>query len=547
MKTNIFILLVTVLFVFYGCSEYTTPAAPPTQEAQIHPAGADQVGSPDFHGNTIRALGWDMRGCKKCHGATYSGGTSQKSCITGCHMKTAGPENCTTCHGNQNSAPPRDLSRNTVSTAAGVGAHQNHAAYYGVFRTESQWCAECHLVPTAAQLYDTTHLDVDGQSEVLMNGYGKTVTNATSSPYYTSSLPTYTPTSTYDVTAKTCNNTYCHGYFKNGNTTNKPGWTDQNPASCGSCHGDALTGGLTKAQRALPTGTHPANKECLFCHYQTISDTSLTPLNSKHINAQIDIAHPGSSDIVTYTSRYFHGKNIRNNSWDMLNCKYCHGPNYDATANSVTSCKSCHTQTKGPEDCATCHFYPTQAVSGWKDLDNNSANSARGMGAHITHTMDSTSSKPIVCADCHDVPSGLYVAGHLLNSDNRAEVVYNGLWRQISTYQNVTVQPNPSYDKTASTCSDTYCHGAFNGGNRTNKPVWNNAQSGACGTCHGDPTTAGLTVAERARPTTHKGSGVDEVIWKDCGFCHTSAVTVDGSGNVTFKDAKKHVNGIVER
>jgi hypothetical protein len=33
---------------------------------------------------------------------------------------------------------------------------------------------------------------------------------------------------------------------------------------------------------------------------------------------------------------------------------------------------------------------------------------------------------------------------------------------------------------------------------------------------------------------------------ENCSFCHGNTVTVDGSGNVTHKDPKKHVNGVVD-
>jgi predicted CxxxxCH...CXXCH cytochrome family protein len=52
-------------------------------------------------------------------------------------------EGCTSCHGDDNPAPPRDLSGNTDPSAPGVGAHQVHLA--GTERSRAVECNECHV------------------------------------------------------------------------------------------------------------------------------------------------------------------------------------------------------------------------------------------------------------------------------------------------------------------------------------------------------------------------------------------------------------------
>src|SRR5512135_2432417 len=49
-----------------------------------HTAGWKQTSSANFHGVFLKAMGYDARECQTCHGAAYTGGTSDVSCF-GCH------------------------------------------------------------------------------------------------------------------------------------------------------------------------------------------------------------------------------------------------------------------------------------------------------------------------------------------------------------------------------------------------------------------------------------------------------------------------------
>ncbi len=187
-----------------GCSENKNPVPPKT-----HPDSWTQVNSPDFHGNKviqsgyasctschgidftggesrsscftchdsyphnsgwialatanshgdyIRAAHWSMDNCKACHGADYRGGKSGSSCFK-CHQDEAGPEACNVCHGSQaNSAPPEDLTNNTLTSAIGVGAHQVHVTRFGT-------CEICHQIPTSFN--DPRHIDDTPNAEVV--------------------------------------------------------------------------------------------------------------------------------------------------------------------------------------------------------------------------------------------------------------------------------------------------------------------------------------------------------------------------------------------
>ncbi len=123
-------------------------------------------------------------------------------------------------------------------------------------------CSECHKVPGG--LFTPGHIDSDQPAELIFNGpLGINKTNEPSTSEYDSSLPLYQPNPTFDYTELTCANTYCHGYFKNGNLENEPVWNDPSTSQCGSCHGD---GSNPLPKRASNGGTHPSDANCYMCH-----------------------------------------------------------------------------------------------------------------------------------------------------------------------------------------------------------------------------------------------------------------------------------------
>jgi predicted CxxxxCH...CXXCH cytochrome family protein len=83
----------------------------------------------------------------------------------------------------------------------------------------------------------------------------------------------------------------------------------------------------------------------------------------------------------------------------------------------------------------------------------------------------------------------------------------------------------PTWNGTS--CSATYCHGAFPGGNAGNAPIWTAEPTGACNTCHGLPP---------ASPHPAVDGGLDA-----CRTCHadpfSGASHVDGRLDVGGHDA----------
>jgi predicted CxxxxCH...CXXCH cytochrome family protein len=273
-------LSLTVLFV--SCSDLKRDLPTATSSGvQVHNAGWIDESSANFHGKAIQGNGWNTSDCKSCHGPDYSGGTSGKSCLL-CHNQAGGPENCRTCHGGNNAAPPKDLAGNTNSPR--VGAHQAHLLADSVFAAVS--CNECHTVPST--LASAGHIDLTGRAEVLFNG-----------SVVKSSFGSHAGTATrsYSYTSFRCDNIYCHGYFPNGNNAS-PVWNDVTGQykACGSCHGD--TSQSTIGLRALPKtrlngGTHLSQQDnsnilqCYRCHSSAI-DANYKLSSSKHVNGYVD-------------------------------------------------------------------------------------------------------------------------------------------------------------------------------------------------------------------------------------------------------------------
>ncbi len=244
-------------------------------DIRIHPSDWVSVTSENSHGKFIRKTGWNLEQCKQCHGSNYQGGISKSSCYT-CHNAPGGPEACNTCHGNLvNSAPPRDLNNNFSTSAKGVGAHQSHVIAGEISLGFD--CNECHIKPNV--LKSPGHLDETSGAEVI---FSDSSLARNSTPI---GIGEYLiPNPIYDNL--TCSNTYCHGYFRNGNLNNAPKWTfvDGSQSACGTCHG------------LPPDGTHPQVSEtscASSCHNDVVELTSDGKLRIKdklkHVNGKLNL------------------------------------------------------------------------------------------------------------------------------------------------------------------------------------------------------------------------------------------------------------------
>jgi predicted CxxxxCH...CXXCH cytochrome family protein len=269
MKTlNLIVLVSFTLLLLAGCSE-TKETTPVTQTAvSVHGKGFTDPASANFHAKYIQSKNFDLTLCQSCHGATFTGGTTGQSCNT-CHSKPGGPENCTTCHGSVNAAPPKDLKDNVSPKVRGVGAHQKHVL--GGSLGAPVACNECHTVP--ATLYAAGHLDATANAEVRFD--------SVSSNYRSNAV--------YTASNVSCTNTYCHGNMPGGNVNTTITWTDTSATAvaCGTCHGDVTK--TTLKEKAFPKSGHTfaaVTTDCSTCHGDVVN-ASLAIINpSRHINGK---------------------------------------------------------------------------------------------------------------------------------------------------------------------------------------------------------------------------------------------------------------------
>jgi predicted CxxxxCH...CXXCH cytochrome family protein len=266
--TAIFLLLI-IITIFPGCSKQSDNLVTTTYSSVTHGDGWLNPASTNFHGKVIATTyGWKYDKCKQCHGTDYNGGNTQSSCYP-CHKYS--PEYCGLCHGNsQHFYPPKSLNGNTLATQQGVGAHDVHLNSDSTVRYSAKVsCYECHI--EISSFSDTNHIGSNPSvATVVFGTLAKTVTSG------------YTPNPVWDKNPQTCSGTYCHGYFKNGNTTATPTFTDPNSVVCGSCHGNSTTGNPTPGGHTY----YPTN--CSLCHSAVVDSNRVIINKYKHVNGVVD-------------------------------------------------------------------------------------------------------------------------------------------------------------------------------------------------------------------------------------------------------------------
>lgn len=283
--------------IFISCSEMNKDL-PSSPTISFHKPGIINPNSPDFHGKLISSTDWTMKECRQCHGKNYGGGIiteASGNCMT-CHTQPTGPEACNTCHGDfanpTRIAPPRALNGSISSSYRGVGAHNKHL-FTNTFALRVE-CNECHINPTLFS--SPSHIDDTPRAELVFGNLSKAETNETNTTDYDASLPLFKPNPVYNYETNSCSNTYCHGYFKNGNTNFVVSFTaGEDGAKCGTCHGDVNASNPLAI--ALPKissqgGTHPNSTACANCHPGVVSLVSgkfVITDPSKHINGKLSV------------------------------------------------------------------------------------------------------------------------------------------------------------------------------------------------------------------------------------------------------------------
>lgn len=172
--------------------------------------------------------------------------------------------------------------------------------------------------------------------------------------------------------------------------------------------------------------------------------------------------------------------------------------------------------------CVTCHGDATRTplttdaagVAFAPPVDASGAATGAKVGAHQTHLRaGSLRGSGVDCATCHVTPAN--------GEPHTPGVALRGL-ASVALASGPAISPAYS----AGTCSNTYCHGKFNGGLAATVSWTGTSTEAACGSCH-------------AIPPLLKTNGTAHTTSTTCGNCH------GGYTNVSVNPAT-HVNGQID-
>ncbi len=351
--------------------------------------------------------------------------------------------NCIGCHGNSpNTSGYVSVASepNYDSTGANLPKSNSHNVHVGAAGATT--CYYCHadVVGVAGTSVNTRHIN-RLITYSTSNVVGKTFSRGA---------------------GKTCSNIACHG-------AGSPVATWGGAAlSCNGCHGDATS---------LTTGKHAAhsnnasqigtNLGCVACHAQVVS--SNTSYNNRSLHAN---GFPNYSGAMA-------GKNSA-----ACNAAYCHSNGKGAPGLAVN-----WTSTPAFTYCNGCHG--TSNTAGYPDYANSGAPGSATANSHLSHATKLAWTGAASCELCHfqtvnSAGTAILGTGRHLNGNALIgnDVVFNTVKAGSATY-------NPALRS----CSNTACHG-------TPAPVWGDAASAGCKTCH-----SSLTGAHAAHVGTTMSSG----------------------------------------
>ncbi|GFE56433.1 CxxxxCH/CxxCH domain-containing protein [Geobacter sp. AOG1] len=229
-------------------------------------------------------------------------------------------------------------------------------------------------------------------------------------------------------------------------------------------------------------------------------------------------------------------------------CQGCHnvpvGNSYptEHTSTNPDVCRSCHSHGSKigsfSADCQGCHGFPPvqntpggpngYAVAGNNSYANDPYFKDESNAGHRTHAGKVLLSYG--CNECH--------AGNTHGSGNFQQV-----FKATSNIIAATGGATPMYNASTGTCSNVYCHS--NGRQSYASPLWSNASTGACGTCHATtPYIGGPFISSNAHfpHFSSNGSSYGPMLTPrnatSCQTCHTAftgefgATHVDGTVQV---------------
>lgn len=253
---------------------------------------------------------------------------------------------------------------------------------------------------------------------------------------------------------------------------------------------------------------------------------ALVGCSEEMVHSTLPDAHP--QEWMAQESENFHGKVSQSSG--VASCIECHGADFDGGRSRV-SCVDCHAHVEG--FCVACHGgLENQSGAPPYSLRGTTVTTSRGVGAHTVHLDGGDLSAGFECTMCHDVPAFTLQEGHYdslsttgyLFTDSIAEIAWGDFAGTESHWSHASA-----------TCSNTYCHGNFTGGNSDNAVVWNGSNQAVCGSCHDIGTEPASLGWKHAYHVGVAGLGCDE--------CH--AGVVDAATSIV--DKSLHVNGNVDQ
>lgn len=542
-------------------------------------AWTDSVAKPaDFHGNYILADRQDSTAslCAKCHGTDYTGGTSDKSCFK-CHDQYPHPANwmnpashgtftknngsprydyCRKCHGDETANGGNTGIRcyschDQFPHKPGFETGDGHGRYLltnGLGKIYSD-CADCHGVDlkggtTGVSCY-TCHSNfphennwADSSNQASPAFHGSYLLAKERPAAYGECRTCHAANNSGGPTGYSC--FQCHNNFPHPDEWGSTGHGsyvmsnggDASLGFCRKCHGDDLRGGSSQIScyQCHQSFPHPATwadttsgdfhgrylfaqnlpqgyNDCRVCH-KADSSGGITGYSCYQCHS--DFPHPAGWS--GNGSPNLHKAKIKESYYDLGYCKKCHGSDYrtNLPPTSDRNCYSCHTQQAGPEACNTCHGSQRNAAPPI-DLAGQSGRNLPTVGSHQEHLNGRSVSDGIDCNECHALPASYSDSVHI---DGATPGVADIVFGEVAQMNGV----HPTYDHQTGTCSATYCHGNFPGGNGPQDVSWNSQPpEDLCNWCHGYPPnnqrhanlTHGCTTCHAFTPRTHVNGEID--------------------------------------
>ncbi|NTW59154.1 MAG: CxxxxCH/CxxCH domain-containing protein [Nitrospirae bacterium] len=578
---------VTVDAAFGNATYNDTSAAPGTpgngyfrcSNTYCHSNGTS-VATGAIPANNSAVWGSGMLSCGACHGnpPNYANGSPKKNSHSAhsgetcdsCHVATTADGTTITdktTHVNKfydvNPATSSGVtftytSATTGGSCSNISCHGGGNATWGTALT----CQNCHL--GIADIDDFTGFFSDNGTTSKIRGAGEWDTTGHGRPASSGNYPSGNSAANFTV-ANACQ--YCHDdTIAHKNAANP--FRLRNIADavwsmngvCQNCHATGSAGitvdavlknGAKKIGSFHYGSKHNAGTNggqfCWDCH-DPHGDGNIFMVHAAVAKTSDMLTGAPTSSVTTSFMSFATGTSYAVSTTPYRGiCNVCHTStgHYTATSgdghNADTRCTQCHAHTGDaknqaflPAGCDGCHGNPPVNNQTLVDFVVPSSTGSVTAGAHRTHV----DTLGVGCDACHANSVGSGTTHN--NGDLRVTIglsLFNGAYVGGVYDGQTTVAYNASTPSTTVTrsgqkqCSNIYCHGSTmspNGGTDIT-PVWDNAATAACGTCHG---ASAANSPRRGAHYRHTAAATDIGHDYPCSWCHKDPST----------DASLHVN-----